>query len=98
MSDAERRADSKPPACEYQMEVIVLCLFTGDIYAIGTSADSTLVVSVVEPRRHRIVNAWKIYNVTVTMSAYGGSMLSAFFSCAYSKCSNILCGMSLTFH
>jgi len=46
-----------------------LCLFTGDIYAIGTSADSTLVVSVVDPHRHRMLNAWKIYNVTVTIAA-----------------------------
>jgi len=40
-------------------------LFAGDIYAIGSSSDSTVVVSVVEPRPYRIVNAWKIHNITV---------------------------------
>jgi len=46
------------------------CLSAGDIYAVGTSDDSAVVVSMVEPRPYRIVNAWKIYNVTVTISAF----------------------------
>ena len=45
-------------------------LLTGYIYAVGTSVDSTVVVSVIEPHQHRIVNAWKIHNVTVTACAF----------------------------
>jgi len=50
--------------------MLLLCLLSGDIYAIGASSDSTVVVSVVEPRPYRIVNAWKIRNITVSTSVY----------------------------
>jgi len=56
----------------------VIC--AGDIYAVGSSADSSVVVSVVEPRSNRIRCAWQIHNVTVTTLTFLWTHLSVFAS------------------
>jgi len=69
-----------------------LLMFAGDIYAIGSASDSTAVVSEVEPRRpHKIADAWKIHNISVTISAFWWIYcLSLFIHFAY--CSNSVYG------